>query len=139
MQQLIKLILLLFTTSVFAEDVLLEWELPTENVDGTPLTDLAGIRVYELIADIPDPTATTYIDEDKFEGTYSYLATAYNSQNEESTRSNIAVKTSTSFVTVEPTVYAIQQFRNKFLLLPVGTVALGLTCVKEESMGLVQM
>lgn len=37
----------LLAVSVQAVTVELAWDAPTENVDGTPLTDLAGFRVYQ--------------------------------------------------------------------------------------------
>ena len=42
-----------------ASTMCIEWQAPTENVDGTPLTDLAGFQAYwslSPITGIPDPT-----------------------------------------------------------------------------------
>ena len=38
-------------------DVLLLWEAPTENEDGTPLTDLAGYKIVYWRADHPEKIA----------------------------------------------------------------------------------
>lgn len=50
-----------------AAETTLNWQAPTQNTDGTPLTDLAGYRVYfgyatrdyVVSADVNDPNATT--------------------------------------------------------------------------------
>jgi len=38
--------LLLLAVAVNAADITLAWDRPTNNVDGSPLTDLAGYRLY---------------------------------------------------------------------------------------------
>jgi hypothetical protein len=68
------------------------WIAPTENEDGTPLTDLAGYRIYygtssgnysETIA-IDSAGVTSYMIENLTSGTYYLVMTSINSQDMES-------------------------------------------------------
>jgi hypothetical protein len=79
--------------------VTLEWQPPTENVDGTPLTNLAGYRIYygtgsrdytEVVA-IDSPTATSYSIVLP-SGTYYFAMTARDADGNESGYSNEVVK-----------------------------------------------
>jgi hypothetical protein len=65
----------------------LTWSPPTENVDGSPLQDLAGYqlywgqasRSYSQSVEIPNPGITTYIVENLLSGgTYYFAAKAIN-------------------------------------------------------------
>ncbi len=86
--------------SVLVRNLPLRWQAPTENVDGTPLTDLAGYRVYvisdnqyELADDIGSPTQTnTQLAMPS--GEYNIAMTAYDLQGNESNYSNAVTKTS---------------------------------------------
>ena len=40
------LVILLLSISSYAASITVTWTFPTNNVDGTPLTDLAGAKVY---------------------------------------------------------------------------------------------
>ena len=79
----------------------LSWTAPTENEDGTPLTDLAGYKIYWGTtpgsytdnATIDNPSVTTYIVENLAPGTYEFVATAFNSTGVESRFSGTATKT----------------------------------------------
>ncbi len=72
--------------------VTLDWTAPTQNVDGTPLTDLAGYVIYygtrsgdyEKRVSIDNPSVTTYIVEGLTPNNYYFVATAVNSLGEES-------------------------------------------------------
>ena len=72
--------------------VTLDWIAPTENVDGTTLTDLAGYviyfgtrsGVYDQSVSIENPSVTTYVVEGLTPNNYYFAATARNSQGEES-------------------------------------------------------
>lgn len=78
----------------------LTWQAPTDNVDGTPLTDLAGFRVYfgnsandlRYVIQIADPGARSRVVEDLTVGTWYFATTAYDKSGEESARSNVASK-----------------------------------------------
>jgi fibronectin type 3 domain-containing protein len=78
----------------------LSWVAPSENVDGSPLTDLAGYRVYygdssrdyTDMTDVNSPTSTaTAIVLPS--GDYYVAMTALDQQGNESTYSNEVMKT----------------------------------------------
>ena len=81
--------------------VTLSWTAPTENEDGTPLTDLAGFKIYQgqtgdnfvEIVTIDNPSVTTYRVENLAPGTYEFVATSFNSIGVESMYSRAATKT----------------------------------------------
>ena len=79
----------------------LTWSPPTENTDGSPLTDLAGYYVHygtseasltETI-ELADAGATTYVVSDLSPGTYYFAVSAYNSLGLEGVWSYVASKT----------------------------------------------
>ncbi len=78
----------------------LDWSAPTLNEDGTPLTDLAGYRLYwgttpgtySDSVTIDNPSVTTYVVENLAPGTYQFVATAFNAVGEESRYSGVATK-----------------------------------------------
>ena len=77
----------------------LGWVAPTENVDGTPLTDLAGYRIYygdssrdySDMADVVDPVVTTH-SITLISGSYYVAMTALDADGNESAYSNEVVK-----------------------------------------------
>ncbi|MEE4163320.1 MAG: putative Ig domain-containing protein, partial [Woeseiaceae bacterium] len=83
--------------------VTLSWEAPTQNEDGTALTDLAGYNIYwgttqgdyPNSAPIDNPSVTTITIDGLEPGTYSFVVTAINEAGAESRFSNAAM-------TVEP-------------------------------------
>lgn len=87
-------------TDMALGSVALDWQPPTENEDGTPLTDLAGYKIYygkdsglysnEIIID--DPGVTTHLVSNLLPDTYYFSATAYNSTGIESSFSGEAIK-----------------------------------------------
>ena len=78
----------------------LSWVAPTENSDGSALTNLAGYRVYygtsasalNTMAELSNPSLTTYMVTGLTAGTYYFALKAYTSANVESDLSNIASK-----------------------------------------------
>lgn len=78
----------------------LEWQAPTQNTNGSALTNLAGFRVvYGTTAaaltqtiDIPNPAARTYKVDGLSSGTWYFAVRAYNSAGGESVNSNVASK-----------------------------------------------
>ena len=79
----------------------LSWIAPTENTDGTPLTDLDGFKVqwgqaqggpYPSEVDIADETATTADIRPLAAGTWFFVTKAYNAIGIESDLSNEASK-----------------------------------------------
>ena len=79
----------------------LYWTAPTENEDGTPLTDLAGYKLYwgtipgsyTNDATIDNPSVTTYVVGNLAPGTYEFVATAFNTAGVESRFSGTATRT----------------------------------------------
>ena len=78
--------------------VTLQWAAPTQNTDGTALTDLSGYKIYFGKApgsypneiDVNSAGTTTYVIENLVPDTYYFVSTAYNSQGVESGYSNMA-------------------------------------------------
>ncbi len=81
--------------------VTLSWGAPTENQDGTPLTDLDGYRiywgttpgVYSNSVTIDNESLTVYVVENLAPGTYEFVATSFDMQGVESSYSNPATIT----------------------------------------------
>jgi len=79
----------------------LTWTAPTQNVDGTALTNLAGYRVYygtsssalTQSVQVSNAGVTTYLVENLSPATYYFSVRSYTSTGVESTNSNIASKT----------------------------------------------
>src|SRR5262245_9147613 len=53
-------LVLLSVSGADAQRIKATWTAPTANTNGTPLTDLAGYRVYIRTAPIPCPVSGTY-------------------------------------------------------------------------------
>ena len=128
---------LLFVKVSRAEDVPLSWTNPTgteECVAGPQLTNLAGTRIWQLVADIPDPSATSFVLPAMPPGTYSYVATSYDTDGDESRVSGRATKTVESFTAAAGnTVYQVVTINNGFWLLPIGTVTADTACIVEQT------
>ncbi|HET7609784.1 MAG TPA: putative Ig domain-containing protein, partial [Gammaproteobacteria bacterium] len=79
----------------------LTWLPPTTNTDGTPLTNLAGYRIYwgtspgnySSSATVMSPGITSYVVESLTPNTYYFAVKALNSAGAESVFSNVASKT----------------------------------------------
>jgi Putative Ig domain len=79
----------------------LSWTPPTENEDGSPLTDLAGYKlywgttpgVYPNSVTLTNPGLTSYVVDNLVPGTYQFVATSYNTAGMESAYSNPATRT----------------------------------------------
>lgn len=75
--------------------VSLSWVPPTENSDGTPLSNLKGYNVhygtksqtYSKVIDIANPGLTDYVVQNLDPGTYYFSVSAYNSAGTESSLS----------------------------------------------------
>jgi len=78
----------------------LSWSAPAARTDGSPLTNLAGFRVYfgnsagdlRYVIEIKDPGARSWVVEDLTGGTWYFAATAFDAANAESERSGVASK-----------------------------------------------
>lgn len=79
----------------------LSWAAPTQNEDGSSLTDLAGYKVhwgttsgsYANTVTIDNPGVTMFVVENLVAGTWYFTTSAFNSQDVESNYSNEASKT----------------------------------------------
>lgn len=77
------------------------WTPPTINVDGSPLTDLRGYRVYygtsstnlDTVHDLPNPGLASAVIENLSPATWYFAVKAYNEANAESEFSSIVSKT----------------------------------------------
>ena len=87
-------------TSTAIASVTLSWQPPTQNSDGTPLTDLAGYRIYygvdptrlSNVVELPNPGMTSYLVENLTPDTWYFAATAVNSEAQESEFSAYVVR-----------------------------------------------
>ena len=78
----------------------LSWTPPTENTDGSTLTNLAGYKIYygrskdslSEVVEIRQPGLTTYVVEDLSPATWFFTMTSYNSEGVESSRSEVVSK-----------------------------------------------
>ena len=142
MKHLYLMLLLTFMPSiVLAGPITLTCTLPTQNTDGTPLTDFAGIRFYESqttggpYTQIADQLGCT-LEVDRPAGDWYFVATAYNSADVESDYSNEASKNISStpnppaglVVTGSLLVYGLSQTKDVLTTYPVGRVPLGVAC-----------
>jgi len=74
----------------------LSWNPPQQRTDGTPLTNLAGYRIYygrmsetyDYQIEIDNPGVVTYVVEGLVPGDWYFVAAAYDSQGLQSERSN---------------------------------------------------
>lgn len=90
----------LASVTVEVVDKTLHWQAPTQNVDGSPLTDLAGYNVYWGTASrsyqsshtIDDPGVTEW-EVTAPPGTYYFALTAFDAEGSESGYSNEVIKT----------------------------------------------
>lgn len=79
----------------------LSWEAPLQRTDGSPLTNLAGFRIYYgtsagnlgSVIQVNDPGARNAVVENLTPGTWYFAATAIDAAGMESARSNTASKT----------------------------------------------
>ncbi|MBW7930588.1 MAG: putative Ig domain-containing protein, partial [Gammaproteobacteria bacterium] len=79
----------------------LSWQPPTSNTDDSPLTNLAGYRIYYgtsaqslgYTAVVSGSGASSYVIENLSPATWYFAVTAYNSDNVESSRSAVVSKT----------------------------------------------
>jgi hypothetical protein len=78
----------------------LTWTVPTQNTDGSPITDLAGYHIYygttvgswTSTITVLDATETSYVVSGLAAGTYYFTIVAFNSAGEDSSQSNVASK-----------------------------------------------
>ena len=81
--------------------VTLTWQPPTQNADGSPLTDLSGYNIYVgtntntydyMEIRLDNPGLTAYVVENLEPGTYYIAATSFNSSGIESSYSREIIR-----------------------------------------------
>ena len=157
-QVVIGILFLLLAVQAQAQNgtATLSWTAPTQNTDGSTLTDLAGFKIYaglvqggpygDVSITINNPTTTTFVVPGLAEGTtYFFVTTAFNSASpvQESDFSNEVSKLIPSLVplppsglTVDPgnlTAFDIVKQKDKYILLAVGTVPAGTACDPNQT------
>jgi hypothetical protein len=88
-------------TAAIPGSATLTWLPPTEKTDGSPLTDLAGYKIYwgqsqddlSNSVTIENPGVTAYVLDGLLPATWYFAATAVDSEGMESSFSNVASKT----------------------------------------------
>lgn len=106
-------IFLIATTFAWAapttDTATVSWDAPTTNTDGSPLTDLAGYKVYHRTGPTYDTpgvdvgNVTSYQFTELTEGTHSFVVTAYDTSGNESIYSNEGDRT-INFTRLNPPV-----------------------------------
>lgn len=123
---------LLLACAAVADDATLTWTNPTGTEtcqESTEPLELAGTKVYRLVAYLESPTATEYIDENLLPGTYEYVAASVDTQGRTSRLSGAATKESVAFkANAGLFAYAIAQSDDVLTLYPVGTVSADIDC-----------
>jgi hypothetical protein len=79
-------------TAASSSNVTFGWQAPTENSNGTPITNLAGYKIhygtasqqYTQVVEVSNPSLSRYVMDSLPSGTYYFAITAYNSQGIES-------------------------------------------------------
>lgn len=79
-------------STVSGSSITLGWQPPTQNTDGTPITDLAGYKIhygtssssYEQTVTVQNAGLTRYVVDNLPSGKYYFAITAYNSKGVES-------------------------------------------------------
>lgn len=118
---------------VKADSVTLSWTNPTgteECVAGPTYTNPGGTRIWQLVADIPDPgqTIESHVLLAVKPGTYDYVATTYDDAGVESRVSGKATKTVTEWVVTDTRARIVAKTTNSVILPVVGTIPLGTAC-----------
>jgi len=87
--------------SVSTGSATLSWTAPTENEDGTTLTNLAGYRIVygtsasalNTTVQVPNAGLTTYVIDNLAQGTWYFSMKSYTSAGLESAPTNVVSKT----------------------------------------------
>ena len=91
-------------TQVAVGSATITWTAPTQNTDGSALTDLDAYMIYYGVSEgtypnqvrIDNPGLTSYVIENLPPDTYFFVATSINTNGVESTFSNVTTKTVTA-------------------------------------------
>ena len=127
----------LFASTCRAEDVTLTWNNPTEIVESVtagPYENPAGTRIWQLVADIADPDITTVTLLGYEPGTYTFVATSYDTEGVSSDRiSGESEKIVEKMVVTNGTAFIMARVTNAIVLLVAGTVPIDTECIVEQT------
>lgn len=126
--------LLLFSIGLAqAGEVPVTWKAPTQNCDGTPLTNLAGYRLRwgTGLVELP-ASALSHTIPNLPPGNWWVSIAAFNSTGQESEFVS-ATSAVTELKTIAPDVYTIVKRTDRFVLLKVGTAPLGTSCLADQT------
>lgn len=140
---------MLLSNAASAGTATLTWTAPTQNTDGSALTDLAGYKIYygtspttmTTVVTISNATATTRTISTLGVGTWHFAMTAFNAAGAESARTATVSKVITAPVPNPPggltvtvtTAYTVVKQRDRFVMLPVGTVPADTVCDTSQT------
>lgn len=129
----IMVALLFVSSAAVAGEVTLTWTTPTGTQTCSESSDpleLAGIRIYRMVADLPGSTPPEEWSENGLtEGTYRYVATAYDVAGTESNVSTPTEKTVGPLTApAGATVYQVANISGGFWFIPMGTLSEDVTC-----------
>ncbi len=86
--------------SVGVRNIEIGWQPPSENIDGSSLNNLAGYRIYQVVGTsrvlqkvVDSPTAAS-VSIAMPPGTFDFVITAFDTEGDESSESNMVRKTS---------------------------------------------
>lgn len=132
------------STTAAAGSATLTWTAPTENENGSTLTDLAGFRVLygqspsalTQSAQLTNPGLRSYVIEGLPAGKWYFAMTALAGSGptaRESQQTNVVSKDvvddpPSGPVVTDPLVYQVSGVTDHFQLAPVGTIPLGTAC-----------
>lgn len=134
------------------------WDAPTENTDGTPLTNLSGYKVYRWTGSAAPALAATVVagvvsvpltgipagpsvfavtafspsGESSFSSSVTFTVAGQSVSKSASVTVTVVPKPPTNPVVTQKTAYQVVIQRNKFAFVPVGTVPLNAACVETQ-------
>jgi hypothetical protein len=121
----------------------LTWTLPIQNEDGSTLTNLAGVRIFQQVHDTLDPEITSWTGDWLPPGDYRFVSTAYTAHVPADPQANPPVVeilaaesifSNDSFTLIGPLevaddkAYIVTQSAGNFVAFIVGTVPVGTAC-----------
>lgn len=127
--------LLLLASAAGAGEMDITWTAPTKNCDGTPLTNLSGYALQwgQSGAQLP-AGALTYKVTGLTPGNWWASIAALSAAGERSEFVTVTKTVAqTEFSTVGGPAFTLVKKRDGFVLLPVGTVPAGVTCIAAQT------
>jgi len=122
--------------AVMAGDVTLTWKNPTLQQTCTragTLDNLAGTKIYQLVADIPDPITETFTLTGLKSGDYEFVATSYTDTGATSRLSGSATKAVTALTVSDDRAYVVAKINDGFITVVAGTVPIGTECIEDQT------